>query len=80
MIVPSFVVFVPGLPYNNNNNNVPPMVLPVFGPPRVGPLGVGLPSRLIYKKSHEEISQSWALSYHQATLPFLYQGILDHGT
>ncbi len=34
-IVPSFVIFSPGLP-----NNAPHMVLPVFGPPRVGPLGV----------------------------------------
>ncbi len=34
----SFVTFSPGLP-----NSAPPMVLPVFGPPRVGPLGVWSP-------------------------------------
>ena len=34
-IVPSFVTFSPEL-----LNNIPATVLPVFGPPRVGPLGV----------------------------------------
>ncbi len=38
-IVPSFMIFSPGLP-----NNAPASVLPVFGPPRVGPLGVCSPS------------------------------------
>ena len=33
-MVSTFAAFSPGLP-----KNAPPTVLPVFGPPRVGPLG-----------------------------------------
>ncbi len=42
------MIFSPGLP-----NNAPSTVLPVFGPPRVGLLGVYSPSRLICFKSQE---------------------------
>ena len=76
--MPSFVIFSPGLPISAQ-----PTVLPVFGPPRVGPLGVCPPSRLMLvslpqavawlmccHEMQERVPKRWALSYHCLTKPF----------
>ncbi len=77
-IVPSFATFSPGPP-----NNVPFTLLPVFGPPRVGPLGVWSPStsRLIsYKSQGIHYRKSIRVQHLQKSVKsLLVEGVhLDH--
>ncbi len=65
--MPSFATFSPALP-----NNVPSMVLPVYGPPRLGPLGVWSPSRLISYRS-QGFPGFYKSSIQKITIPLLHR-------